>query len=431
MFDPDRELDNLIQTSTQSEVPKELEERLRLRLAEFQARIELRPVSRLRSLLDALLQPPRLRVPAMALSLAAVLVLALLILPLLTREGRAYAQAVAHLRSAQSLQYTVVLAPFTEIEFSYRAPGQRRVNCSWGIEIRTDNSGRQIVLLHLTRQYALEAGSKDGAMAEAAAFLEQLRALPEKADEKLGQRRAGGKSLYGYRVRRMPSGSVSQDFRSLDLWVDATTGSPDDMDISFQKPGQPLYQIHLQDIRLDAAVDPAQFDTTPPAGYSEVPRAVPGKTGGLPQQHAVELKPQIEEAAEFSAVVLPMKGSYLQAGTAVAAVEAELKRLGVQPAGPAFGLFGSEQDWEAGLPVPAGTKVGAPFRVVTIPKATIATATVSGPWGQDSAGRWAALFEWVTQHGYWLAGPPMEYWSGGEGQPEQSTVMRIAVKKAH
>ena len=90
--DADREVDDLIRRSTQVDVPIEVEERLRRRIAEFQTKIEQRPPSPLRRLMYSLMRPPAFRVGAMV---AVAVVVALVILPIGSQSGRAYAQAVA------------------------------------------------------------------------------------------------------------------------------------------------------------------------------------------------------------------------------------------------------------------------------------------------------------------------------------------------
>lgn len=422
--DTNGEVDDLIRRSTQVEVPIEVEERLRRRIAEFQTKIEQRPPSPLRRLVYALMRPPVFRVAAMV---AAAVVVALVFLPIGSKSGRAYAQAAAQFRAARSLQYKVVLAPYTEVDFSYLAPRSRRVNCSWGIEIRTDSAGRQIVLLHGTRQYAMEEGTPD-TLANAMGLVDQLRALPQTADETLGEQQAGDKRLTGYRLRHIPPSSMIGNLKEMDLWVDGRTGHPDHVDITIQEAGKPLHKMQIKDIRLDGEVDPSQFTTTPPAGYSAI--SIPGEKHGVQAaERPVALRPEIKQAEALTAVVVRMKGSFLQAGAAVGVVESHLKEMGMAPAGPAFGRFGSEQDWDAGYPVPSGTRVKAPFQTITLPATTVASATVAGAWGQHSESRWTTFLKWVVEHGYVPAGPPMEFWSS-EAQT-QSTEMRMAVRKAN
>lgn len=422
--DTNGEVDDLIRRSTHVDVPIQVEERLRRRLAEFQTKIEQRPPSPLRRLVYSLMHPPVFRMAAMV---AVAVVVAMVILPIGSNSGRAYAQAVAQLRAARSLQYKLVLAPYTEVDFSYLAPRSRRVNCSWGIEIRTDSAGRQIVLLHGTRQYAMEERMPD-TLANAMDVVDQLRALPRTADETLGEQQVGDKRLTGYRLRHMPPSAMIGNLKQMDLWVDGRTGHPDHIDITIQEAGKPLHKMQIKDIRLDGTVDPSQFTTTPPAGYSAIP--IPGERHGVQAaEQPVALRPEIKQAEALTAVVVRMKGPFLQAAAVVGTVESHLKEIGVAPAGPAFGRFNSEQDWDAGYPVPSGTRVKAPFQTVTLPATTVASATATGAWGQDSGSRWTTFLKWVVEHGYVPAGPPMEFWSS-EAQT-QSTEMRLAVRKAN
>jgi hypothetical protein len=61
-----------------------------------------------------------------------------------------------------------------------------------------------------------------------------------------------------------------------------------------------------------------------------------------------------------------------------------------------------------------------------------ASAVVSGAWSTDSSARWSAFLTSVVEQGYVPAGPPMEVWSGNDGQPaSQTTEMRIAVTKGN
>ena len=106
-------------------------------------------------------------------------------------------------------------------------------------------------------------------------------------------------------------------------------------------------------------------------------------------------------------------------------VETYLKVHGVTPAGPPLGRYESEQRWEAGYAVPPGTRVEAPFQLISLPGVLTATAVVKGAWATDSNPRWAAFLTSVVDQNYRPAGPPMEIWPG-----EHATEMRIAVEKA-
>jgi hypothetical protein len=231
---------------------------------------------------------------------------------------------------------------------------------------------------------------------------------------------------------------MGSGIESLDLWLDADSGNPDHVDITTAEPGKPRYQMHIKDIQVDAEIDPAIFDMSPPEGYAEIAgsRAVitGPRVGQKPRENRTGLagfRPEIKQLASETAVVVPMKGSYLQAGTAVDAVASHLRRVAVTPTGPPFGRFVSEQHWDAGYPVPPGTPVEPPFALVTLPAGPVSSVVVQGPWGQDSTDRWTRLFTWIIEQGYTPVGPPIEIWSGDEHRPEaQVTEMQIAVTKA-
>jgi len=424
-------VDELIQRSTQTAVPAEVEDRLRRALAEFRVRVEQRPPRRLRSLLYSLMAAPVLRPAVMTGVVLAVVAAGLILMPRESRASQVFAAAAAELKNARSLQYTVVLNsdPYVGLDFAYLAPGYRRVNFSWGMEVRTDGAtGRQTLLMHGIHAYLSETGKTVESPSNMDDFSAQLRALPDKADETLGEQWTGQRKLVGYRLHRAPPNGSIPGLKKLDVWIDSATSEADHVDITVQEGGKPEHQMHIQDIRVGAAIDRSLFDLTPPAGYSAF--VVPGAKSST--QHApVEIPAAIGPTAEVTAVVLPMTGSYAQTVTALGAVADMLERQGVTPAGPPLGRFWSEKHWEAGYPVPPGTQTEAPFQVVTLPAGATASAVVSGAWGKDSEARWGAFLTSVSEQGYVPAGPAVEIWSGGEDKPEtQSTEMRIPVVKA-
>jgi len=409
------DVDELIRRRTQMEVPAEVEERLRGRLAEFRTRVEQRPPSRF------FVGVPMLRVAALTATLLVLAAVGLVLIPRQSGGSRTYAAAAAQLRSAQSLEYTLVLnaEPYVAVDFSFLAPAYRRLNCSWGIEVRGDGStGKQIVLFHGTRTYLTEGGKQ----VEAADLAEELRALPRTADEVLGERWTGGRKLVGYRLTKEPPDGSIPGLKALDVWIDSGTSEADHVDITVQEPGKPVHQMHIQNIRVNQEVNRALFDLTPPAGYSTI---------GAPAAGAPAVQAEIKQVDAMDAVVVPMQGSYLQTPAALQSVEDYLKKTGVTPAGPPLGRFWSEQHWEAGYPVPPGTQAEAPFQAVSMPAGLAASVVVKGPWAKDSGSRWSAFLKSVIEQGYLPDGPAMEIWTSEDGKPAtQSTEMRIPVAKA-
>jgi hypothetical protein len=426
------DVDELLRRRTQVEIPAEVKDRLRHRLAEFRARVEQRPPSRLHSFLYSLTTPPTLRAVATTAVALAIVAAGLILVPRESRANQVFAAAAAELKSARSLQYTVVLNsnPYVGLDFAYLAPGYRRVNFSWGMEVRTDGAtGKQILLMHGIHAYLIESGKTVESEGNIDDFSAQLRSLPGRADDVLGERWTGQRKLLGYRLRQAPPNGSIPGLKSLDVWIDSATREADHVDITVQENGNREHQMHIRNIRVGAAIDRSLFDLTPPAGYTAfaTPKANPQANPAAP---AVELSVAIVPTAEAVAVVLPMTGSYVQTASAVAAVADSLEKQGVTPAGPPLGLYWSDKHWEAGYPVPPGTQAEAPLIVVTLPAGLNASAVVSGAWVKDAEARWGAFLKSVVDQGYVPAGPAVEIWSGEDGKPEtQSTEMRIPVTK--
>jgi AraC family transcriptional regulator len=154
-----------------------------------------------------------------------------------------------------------------------------------------------------------------------------------------------------------------------------------------------------------------------------VPAGAPAKAAAPAAQAAFAIK-QVEP---YSAMVLPMTGSYSQISEAIARVGGA---LGTAPAGPPFTVYFNspantpEQGlkWEVGFPAPKGTAASAPFQIREFPGRTVAYAVIAGPY--DAQRPWRELIEWAIRQGYQIAGPAMEIWMEGP-----KTEMRIPVMK--
>ena len=427
------EIDELLRSRTDGELPADVERRLRPRLAEFRAKVEQRPTSRLAAFGYSLLSPSMWRLAAMTTALLMVVALGVVLMPRESRANQMFAAAAAQLRNSQSLAYTIVLneLPYVAVDFAYLAPGYRNIKCSWGMEIRTDGTtGKQIVLMHGVRAYLSESGKTVESESTVDDFSAQLRSLPSHAETFLGERWTGQQKLLGYRVSSAPPNGSIPGLKAEDIWIDSATGEPDHVDITVQEPGKPEHTMHIRNIHVGQPVDRSLFDLTPPSGYSAIVAGNAG-TSSQPSQNTIAVQPEIRQTSEIVAVVVPMKGSYAQTTVALSGVEAYLKQHGITPIGSPLGRYWSEDRWETGYPVQPGTQVEAPFQVVSVPAGLTASTVVNGPWGKDTVTRWAQFLNSVLEQGYVPAGPTMEIWSGDAGQTTQSTEMRIPVKKAN
>jgi DNA gyrase inhibitor GyrI len=106
---------------------------------------------------------------------------------------------------------------------------------------------------------------------------------------------------------------------------------------------------------------------------------------------------QVTTVAAVHAVVLPMKGSYMQHPDAFARLGGYLSGRGVTPSGPAFGRYFSDPAvgeanlvWEIGFPVPAGVTVEAPFEIRDLPAASCAVHVHRGPM-EELGPAWGSL----------------------------------------
>jgi effector-binding domain-containing protein len=178
----------------------------------------------------------------------------------------------------------------------------------------------------------------------------------------------------------------------------------------------------------------AQQPPPPPPSAPPAPPAAPAP----PPPPAPPVKPAFEvnvTAVEaVHAVVLPMKGSYMQHPDAFGRLGGYLSGRGVTPTGPAFGRYFSDPSvgeenlvWEIGFPVPAGVTVEAPFEIRDLPAAQYAVHIYRGPMEQIGAA-WGSLIEWVMSNGYTPVLPAMQVFKG-DMTSSMEMELRIAVQK--
>jgi effector-binding domain-containing protein len=134
------------------------------------------------------------------------------------------------------------------------------------------------------------------------------------------------------------------------------------------------------------------------------------------------------------AVVLPMKGSYMQHPDAFGRLGTYLSGRGVTPSGPPFGRYFSDPAvgeanlvWEIGFPVPAGVTAEAPFEIRDLPAASYAVHVHRGPM-EELGPAWGSLVGWVMSNGYQPVLPAMQVFKGDLAATSE-VEMRIAVQK--
>jgi len=151
-----------------------------------------------------------------------------------------------------------------------------------------------------------------------------------------------------------------------------------------------------------------------------------------PPQPAFDV--QVTTPQAVHAVVLPMKGSYMQHPDAFGRLGGYLSGRGLTPAGPPFGRYFSDPSvgeanlvWEVGFPVAAGVTVEAPFETRDLPATLTAVHVHRGPL-EELGPAWGSLIGWVTSKGYTPAGPAMQVFKG-DFTATTEVEMRIPVQK--
>ena len=123
---------------------------------------------------------------------------------------------------------------------------------------------------------------------------------------------------------------------------------------------------------------------------------------------------QVVTTEPVHAVVLPMKGSYMQHQQAFERLGGFLAGRGVAPSGPPFGRYFSDPAvgeanlvWEIGFPIPAGVTVEAPYEIRELPAAEYAVHLYKGPM-EEIGNAWGSLIQWVMDNGYQPILPAMQ-----------------------
>jgi effector-binding domain-containing protein len=143
---------------------------------------------------------------------------------------------------------------------------------------------------------------------------------------------------------------------------------------------------------------------------------------------------QVAKVDAVHAIVLPMKGSYMQHPDAFGRLNGYLSGHGITPAGPPFGRYFSDPSvgeanlvWEIGFPVAAAATAEAPFEVRDIPAASYAVHVYKGPM-EEIGNAWGSLIGWVMSNGYQPVMPAVQVYKG-DMMAAPEVEMRIGVQK--
>ena len=181
-----------------------------------------------------------------------------------------------------------------------------------------------------------------------------------------------------------------------------------------------------------AATVSAQQPAAPAAPPAPPAPAAPAAPPAPPAPPAFDV--QVSKIDAAHAIVLPMKGSYMQHPDAFGRLNNYISTKGIKPAGPPFGRYFSDPSvgeenlvWEIGFPVAADVKAEAPFETRDIPAASYAVHVHKGPM-EEMGNAWGSLIGWVMSNGYQPVMPAVQVFKG-DMMSSMEVEMRIAVQK--
>jgi AraC family transcriptional regulator len=193
-------------------------------------------------------------------------------------------------------------------------------------------------------------------------------------------------------------------------------------------------------VALAGAADPPKPAPAPPAPPAPAAAApAPAAPAPAPAPAATPAAPAValKSVEAIHALVVPMKGSYMQHGDAFGQLFGQIGAQGITPVGPPFGRYLNDATqvaegellWELGVPVGADVKGSAPLEVRDIAAGPAASLVFQGP--PDSLGQaWPQVMQWAAANGYRPTGAPMMLFLGEPGPDGMRVELRLPVEKA-
>jgi outer membrane lipoprotein-sorting protein len=172
-----------------------------------------------------------------------------------------FADIVERLHNARTLTYTVNTT--TEMKTAFKEPGYMRITMPGGFVTVIDwTQGKGISIIPPRTQYIEMEMSNlphDPARQQFDA-IEELRALPNSADEDLGTREIDGQMLQGFRVNK--EGVINT------VWLDPQTGNLVRVETEFIKAAG--MNVVMTDFKFNVDLNDSFFSLTPPEGYARM-----------------------------------------------------------------------------------------------------------------------------------------------------------------
>jgi outer membrane lipoprotein-sorting protein len=272
----DQILESLFKDNPGAEVPPEVEIRLGRHLATLRERMEAPRGEERFARVQGWGLALRYATPAVA-----VILIGFIAYLIMAGGGssRAFADVVERLREARTLTYTMTSrmegTPLAKIpmEYAFKEPHYIRVSAPMGTYSVINMAEKKGLTVMTPQKQYIEMDLSDASpeQFQVSDVVYEMRSLPERADEVLGEEEINGRIVQGFRVTDMGMDKT--------LWVDVETGDLVQMEGEFvNAPG--MYVV-IENIRFGIEYDDSFFSLEPPSGFTplkvEYDSSLPGE----------------------------------------------------------------------------------------------------------------------------------------------------------
>jgi outer membrane lipoprotein-sorting protein len=202
-------------------------------------------------------------------------------------ESKVYAKMVEQLNKARTLTYSVLTKtnvesmPTVRTTWAYKEPGFLRTATADGfVSIFDSIKGTGISILPPEKKYMemkltniLEYSANDPFI-----IIENLRTLPSRADEELGEKEIDGQAAKGFRVTKNDATTT--------VWISADTDELVRVEMEFAN--NPVMNTVMSDFQMNVPLDDSLFSLEPPAGYEKLPFKTQADVSTVTEQDLVE-----------------------------------------------------------------------------------------------------------------------------------------------
>lgn len=180
-----------------------------------------------------------------------------------------YAEVAERLQKARTLLYTATTTtpvegmPTMEMEVAFKEPGYMRMTMAGGyVSVMDCIQGKGLSIIPERKQFIeMEIPNlPDDSGRRQFDTIEKLRSLPDRANEVVGERQVGGRTVQGFRVTE---GGMTNT-----VWIDPKTRELVEIEVEFDNA--PGMSSTMTNFRFDAELSDELFSITPPEGYTRL-----------------------------------------------------------------------------------------------------------------------------------------------------------------